>query len=630
MLISAWAEATVPTPSVAGPIASVLGNSNHNYTFFASDLGLASRGYVEQEYFYSGTANSYDATIAGGIGARATPSTTANIVTSGNPYKTRMVVRRPSDPAKFNGIVVVEWLNATSNYDVEALWLRSHEFLMREGYAWVGITAQSVTITNATLGLKAFSPDRYGSLDLTAGGKFTSGDPLSYDVYAQGIQAIRSGAVLGSVQSGLKKIIAAGVSQSAGRVSVFLNAVQPRDTPVVDAALLYIGGEKLRTDLPIPVMKLLTENEYVAPSSANEITSLQPDTNLIRTWSITGASHSDWESFAARYPLLQRDQPTAALFDSCSLPSRSRVPDRFVQSAAIDWLRKWSLGLATPPGSPTITLGSDGVTVQRDSRGIALGGIRLAPLAVPVALDQGYNTGNGTCFLNGYHLPFDTATLNALYPTHAGYFSAFQQAADANVKAGYVLPADQADMVADAQHSIYGMGTDCGTLCKNVAQFPIQGTTELLRDHTKFLYMHGGDELLKSVDAATLSVSRGYAASNTSTKKTQFSQAAKWLQQYQSQVNAQLSAGNVTTQQASLLSGYAGQLITQLEQLGADPSSVALDMSAVNDLWGTPGGTVGGGGCTIGNGRFDPTLIALALFAAFGLMRRRKQVRLKS
>jgi hypothetical protein len=31
-------------------------------------------------------------------------------------------VRRPVDPKKFNGTVIVEWVNVTSGYNNDALW----------------------------------------------------------------------------------------------------------------------------------------------------------------------------------------------------------------------------------------------------------------------------------------------------------------------------------------------------------------------------------------------------------------------------------------------------------------------------------------------------------------------------
>lgn len=573
-VLACASTAAVPTPSVTGPIPSDLNSPGRNYTFFATDLDIRSRGYVEEEFFYSGTANTYDATVAGGIGARPTPSPTANVVSSGHPYTTRMVVRRPADATRFNGTVVVEWLNATSNYDVEALWFRAHEFFLRDGYVWVGITAQSGPITHATLGLKAFSPTRYGSLDLTAGGTLIGGDRLSYDVFAQGIQAIRHAGVLGPLGARIKTVIGAGVSQSAGRLSVFVNAIQPREQYVMDSALLYIGGERIREDLNLPVIKLLSETEYTAPASANEITSLQPDTDRIRIWSLAGASHSDWASFAVRYALLGRDQPSAGLRDNCANPSRSRVPDRYTISAALQWLKRWVEDAKAPPVAPAIVLEADGVTVQRDGFGNALGGIRLAPFAVPVALDTGYNSnppgGGGLCFLNGTHIPFSTAVLNSLYPDPASYVRQIDQAVDANVRDGFVLPEDAKEVRKEARRSIYGQGLVCGPLCANYAQFPIQPSTQLLRDHVKFLYMVGADELLEFIDQATLNVARGDTQSDAAGKGKHYSEAVRWLQRLKRSLAVQESKGRATQQQAALFTQYADTLIAELVKLGAD------------------------------------------------------------
>ncbi|GIJ59200.1 alpha/beta hydrolase domain-containing protein [Virgisporangium aurantiacum] len=543
----ARAAETVPVPAVSAAVPGA--------GFFASDLDLAGRGYVEQEFFYGGRANVYDATVAPGIGARPTPSPTANIVSADHPYRTRMVVRRPARAQDFNGTVVVEWLNATSQYDVEALWFRTHEFLMRDGYAWVGITAQSAPITNPTLGLKAFDPQRYGSLDLTDGGTLTSGDPLSYDVYAQGIQAVRHAAVLGGLRTRVRTVVAAGVSQSAGRVSVFTNAIQPRGRAVADAVLLYVGGERMRDDLRLPVFKVLSETEFASPptSGANEISSLQPDTGRMRTWSVAGTSHSDWASFAVRYALLKRDQPTAPLRDTCARPSRSRIPDRYTLSAATDHLVRWARHGVPPPTAPPIALAADGTTVRRDAHGNALGGLRLAPFAVPVALDTGVNEnppgGTGLCFLNGTHVPFDRATLNALYPTAFTYRWRFAVAVAGNVRAGYVLPADAAEMLRDAQASLAGRDLECGPLCANVAQFPIQPSTQLLRDHTAFLYLRGGEPLLRTLDRATLAVARGRNA-----------EAVRLLETYR----VQLRTTPATAGQLQLLDGYAAELIARL------------------------------------------------------------------
>ena len=52
----------VPNPTVTGPIAAsvIPGNPSHDYPFFATNHELATRGYIEEEFFIEGTANRYN------------------------------------------------------------------------------------------------------------------------------------------------------------------------------------------------------------------------------------------------------------------------------------------------------------------------------------------------------------------------------------------------------------------------------------------------------------------------------------------------------------------------------------------------------------------------------------------
>ena len=70
----------------------------------------------------------------------------------------------------FSGTVLVEWQNVTAGYDLDALEPTS----LREGYAWVGVSAQRVGVDQ----LRGWSPTRYGGLNVTGGGLFTA-DQLS-------------------------------------------------------------------------------------------------------------------------------------------------------------------------------------------------------------------------------------------------------------------------------------------------------------------------------------------------------------------------------------------------------------------------------------------------------------------
>ena len=89
---------------------------------------LSKLGYQTDEYFVTGTATSYSlpSPVSADGAWKATPGATA-------PFKTRVVVLRPSDPAKFNGTVLVEWFNVTGGQDTPVDWMMAHRELIRKG-----------------------------------------------------------------------------------------------------------------------------------------------------------------------------------------------------------------------------------------------------------------------------------------------------------------------------------------------------------------------------------------------------------------------------------------------------------------------------------------------------------------
>ena len=69
-------------------------------------------GYEQSEFFLTGFASAYSPTSP--LTADGKWSVTA---TSPEQYTTRVVVNRPVDDRKFNGSVVVEWLNVSGGVD---------------------------------------------------------------------------------------------------------------------------------------------------------------------------------------------------------------------------------------------------------------------------------------------------------------------------------------------------------------------------------------------------------------------------------------------------------------------------------------------------------------------------------
>src|SRR5215468_2671169 len=72
------------------------------------DLDQGAAGYVREEWFLEGTAHAYSLS-----GERRTDGRWEAGRASHAPFKTRIVVYRPEDPARFNGTVLVEWLNVS-------------------------------------------------------------------------------------------------------------------------------------------------------------------------------------------------------------------------------------------------------------------------------------------------------------------------------------------------------------------------------------------------------------------------------------------------------------------------------------------------------------------------------------
>ena len=112
-------------------------------------IDLAKRGYLEEEYFIEGTARTLEWPAAGRLEEVAR-----------GPYVTRILIRRPKNPRKFSGTVVVEPLNPSIRYDLPLIWGSSHEHFLRHGDVWVGVTVKPVAIA----ALKEFDRKRYARL----------------------------------------------------------------------------------------------------------------------------------------------------------------------------------------------------------------------------------------------------------------------------------------------------------------------------------------------------------------------------------------------------------------------------------------------------------------------------------
>ncbi len=457
---------TVLNPTVTGPIAApdrpaagaTTSPATRNFNFFSSQFDLASRGYVEEEYFISGTASRFN--IPTGTAA----TTTATVLDSGNPYKTRIVVRKPMNAAAFSGTVIVEWFNVTNNMDMEPCWYETYDWIMSKGHVWVGVSAQMVGVnalvswskpTNATPTNSPTATNRYSTLDVShlKDGTLLTSDALHFDIFSQAMQAIKHPGPVNPL-AGLtpKTIIAMGQSQSAVMLSSYVNNVHPL-APVADAfALESTYGTNIRTDLISPVWKVLTECDVVLFTEANY---RRPDDSKFVTWETPNTSHNDYRAWLSRVFLEHRDMNGIAIEDSLTctyMPVGSQVPFYYALTAGLTQLVGWAHGGAPIVSATPLTVVqfTPNVVVDRDAFGMTKGGIRFSQVAVPILNNSADNSGPGTCSRWGYYIAYPTSTLNDTYATHASYVSLVTAAANSALNSNYILPENATADIAAA------------------------------------------------------------------------------------------------------------------------------------------------------------------------------------
>ena len=96
---------------IRGPITG----GNHGWAFGRPLFELATRGYVEEEFFLEGEATTYRPVAGAELGRDGQ----WQVEPKGKlPFRTRFLVYRPADPSRFNGTVVVCWNNVTAGYEL--------------------------------------------------------------------------------------------------------------------------------------------------------------------------------------------------------------------------------------------------------------------------------------------------------------------------------------------------------------------------------------------------------------------------------------------------------------------------------------------------------------------------------
>jgi len=469
-LVTPWvASAEVPAMPVATavpPSASMpLSSASRQGTEYSN---LAKAAYVEEEYYLSG------------VGPAITAAGEALFLA---PYTTRILVRKPVSPTRFNGTVIIEpfsWFGERA-----AGWILTRDYLLRKGYAYVGYTLnanqpevdpkfiadtpdaqadgikQYGKIVNFEF-MRRFDYARYAPLGVYFDpGRFVRGNvpdpfiPQSQGIAAQLARLLKTSSTRGPL-AGLK-VRRVYVNSWAVTAQVWMDYLDqgrhqqwrmPDGSPLIDAYMTgrmaygEVGGEVLRVPrkmpLDVPFVTVYSQSELV--HDAMEDIALPPDTDRprLRYYEVVGMPHLRLADLGTQHTELLAsdvgkggDPVCRTLYDE---------PAEMPVSALLDGMDRWVREGKAMPKAPRVS--REGKGVERDPvTGNMRGGVRPPWVSVPSSrymTDQ--ETGCGLIY--DTKIPYSGDQLQQLYGNYESYEQKFEAAKRHSVKEGYLLPED--------------------------------------------------------------------------------------------------------------------------------------------------------------------------------------------
>jgi len=386
--------------------------------------------YEAREYFVSGTTS------------------------AGAQYKTRMVVRKPKDDTKFNGLILAESMHPSGNP-----WV----FHFTQLYAMTTGVIGLEILTTTPAGLAAANQARYKDLVVPNG--------AANDILAQAGALIKSdhqdNPVLGL---GLRKMVLAGSSASAFAAQNYAaNAHMAQRLagmkPIYDGFMPTSANGQV-TAIDVPTILVPTMREVFNGNGTS-----QPDNDKLRVYEFAGMAHIDSRVAGAYYP------------DPCKDPI-SRYPLGAEMAVALDKLFAWvDKGIAPPhadrfyvdfnPDNKTQIDRDKGSLFALDEFGNVRGGIRNTYVDVPVKSfhvpDEAESprisnphytiaarrTGGADpdaqlCGLANFEVLLSKEQIKKLYKNPQDYAKKVAQRYDELVKQGWALPLYRDMVVAEA------------------------------------------------------------------------------------------------------------------------------------------------------------------------------------
>jgi hypothetical protein len=487
----------VPVTADIGDIEGPIPTGPNNVIYGAANVegagmsvALTPFGYIEEEYFISGTADAFQHTDAG-----------LEPIKTGLAYTTRILVRRPSNPKQFSGVVHFEPFHPTGG--VTFTWPTTHQYIMSRGDIYIAAGLGDADAgwsgspkypnQKAPVGqhkvTKWFDPVRYDKL------KWPEEEGIRFDVMADIGRKLRSNDGDNPLRGlNVRAVIVSGWSYTGSLQRVFINegfhtrARLENGQAAFDGYLIGVSSRwnapgylPLYNDEPfVPaddprrslkqidakVIEFLTESEVEldtgpqAPDSDEKIGShrLYELGGVIHVASVVDPTMS-FNELPNLVQLIQRGYPQRQIPNdpvfSCPLP-QSDVPMGALVRATVDNLRHWILDGRKPPRAKPMVWKGD--KIARDEVGNVEGGIRPAEFEVPIARYGRYqgkdlpNCSAENTYPNVFFLrnEFSKEDLIHRYKSAENYLKRYDREIDRLLKQRWLLPEDGLRLKAKA------------------------------------------------------------------------------------------------------------------------------------------------------------------------------------
>ena len=451
--------------------------SSHPFAHAAVRCRFDELDYAEDEFFLYGTANVYEEDAQGA----------ASILYADAPYVNRLLVRRPKDPGRFSGNVVVEILNPSARYDIDRIWVETWRYMVRHGDIYIGITAKSDVLDS----LYRFDPQRYAPISwknplpgrpLPKPGIFPVlpeyENGLFWDMLTDLAVAIRTDNDVNPIAAYAKPYVyLAGWSQCGGFMTryreTFAGAASARLGASIFDGYFHAGAGSARAPINSFAQSewfwttrenftgmIVSAEPYMVLNTETETphTRWKGDCDLphakFRIYDIAGSSHDskynllDYYANDGDLKKIGGEQPFYGIE-----PYPQDYPYEYLFAAALRNLFVWVREGVPAPASLQVEKFEGGES-KKDALGNTIGGLRSPFIDLPTCVYSKY------CTLKedptrrrdfwGHVEPFSPALLKSLYGSVEHYEELVAFRTDELIAKGYLLPWDREEIIHDA------------------------------------------------------------------------------------------------------------------------------------------------------------------------------------